>query len=122
LGRDGGFVGLIWGGGEADYFCGRGWTGQIRLKLLRKIVPSRSAPIAPVSRPWGLAPSSSALYHIEPARIRCTGAGIPVTLGHDKNKEYEGGTIETFNRCGMERNRLKLFEAVQAFLDEAKRS
>ena len=40
-GRDGGFVGLIWGGGEADYFCDRDWTGQIRLKLLGKIVPSR---------------------------------------------------------------------------------
>ena len=40
-GRDGGFVGLIWVGGEADYFCNRDWTGQIRLKLLGKIVPSR---------------------------------------------------------------------------------
>src|SRR5437870_5557805 len=40
-GRDGGFVGLIWVGGEADYFCNRDWTGQIRLKLFGKIVPSR---------------------------------------------------------------------------------
>jgi hypothetical protein len=32
---------LIWGGGEADYFRGRDWTGQITLKLLQKIAPSR---------------------------------------------------------------------------------
>jgi hypothetical protein len=27
-------VRVIWGGGEAEYFCVRGWTGQITLKLL----------------------------------------------------------------------------------------
>jgi hypothetical protein len=36
-----GFVGVIWGGGEAEYFCGRDWTGQITLKSLRKIDFSR---------------------------------------------------------------------------------
>ena len=28
---------LIWGSGEADYFCARDWTGQITLNRLRKI-------------------------------------------------------------------------------------
>jgi hypothetical protein len=28
---------LIWGRGEADYFCARDWTGQITLNRLRKI-------------------------------------------------------------------------------------
>ena len=42
--RDGmaGFVRVIWGRGEADYFCVRGWTGQISLKLLQKIAQSRT--------------------------------------------------------------------------------
>jgi hypothetical protein len=42
--RDGmaGVVGVIWGRGEADYFCERGWTGQISLKLLQKIAQSRT--------------------------------------------------------------------------------
>jgi hypothetical protein len=38
-----GFVVVIWGGREVDYFCVRGWTGQITLKLLRKIAQSRTA-------------------------------------------------------------------------------
>jgi hypothetical protein len=43
--RDGmaGVVGVIWGRGEADYFCGRGWTGQISLKLLQKIARANIA-------------------------------------------------------------------------------
>jgi hypothetical protein len=32
-----GVVGVIWVSREADYFCGRDWTGQISLKLLEKI-------------------------------------------------------------------------------------
>ena len=36
-GRDGGFVGVIWGSREAEYFFGRDWTGQISLKLQGKI-------------------------------------------------------------------------------------
>jgi hypothetical protein len=36
-----GFVRVIWGGGEAEYFCERDWTGQITLKLLRKTDLSR---------------------------------------------------------------------------------
>ena len=28
---------LIWGDDEAEYFCGRDWTGQITLKALQKI-------------------------------------------------------------------------------------
>jgi len=42
--RDGmaGVVGVIWGRGEAEYFCGRDWTGQISLKLLQKIAQSRN--------------------------------------------------------------------------------
>ena len=32
---------LIWGRGEADYFCARHWTGQITLNRLRKIYFTR---------------------------------------------------------------------------------
>jgi hypothetical protein len=38
-----GVVGVIWVWREADYFCGRGWTGQISLKLLAKIADWRNA-------------------------------------------------------------------------------
>ena len=43
--RDGmaGFVRVIWGRREADYFCNRDWTGQISLKLLEKIAPARTS-------------------------------------------------------------------------------
>jgi hypothetical protein len=37
-----GVVGVIWGSREADYFCGRDWTGQISLSLLEKIAHWRS--------------------------------------------------------------------------------
>ena len=37
-----GVVVLIWGVDEADYFRRPGWTGQIMLKLLRKIVRTRT--------------------------------------------------------------------------------
>ena len=42
--RDGmaGFVRVIWGSREAEYFCVRGWTEQISLKLLEKIAHWRS--------------------------------------------------------------------------------
>jgi hypothetical protein len=36
-----GVVWVIWVCDEAEYFCGRDWTGQITLKLLRKIDLSR---------------------------------------------------------------------------------
>src|SRR5438093_12966761 len=35
-----GVVGVIWGGGEADYVCVRGWRGQVSLKVLAKIAQS----------------------------------------------------------------------------------
>ena len=38
-----GVVGVIWVWREADYFCGRDWTGQISLKLLEKIADWRNA-------------------------------------------------------------------------------
>jgi hypothetical protein len=41
-----GFVGVIWVRGEAEYFCGRDWTGQIALKSLLKINFSRSGHFA----------------------------------------------------------------------------
>jgi hypothetical protein len=43
--RDGmaGVVGVIWVSREAEYFCGRDWTGQITLKSLWKIMRTRSA-------------------------------------------------------------------------------
>ena len=42
--RDGmaGVVRVICGRDEVDYFCGRGWTGQISLKMLEKIAHWRS--------------------------------------------------------------------------------
>jgi hypothetical protein len=45
-GRDGGFIEVIWGDREQDYFRGRGWTGQITLKPLQKIDLSRTSAIA----------------------------------------------------------------------------
>jgi len=41
-----GFVRVIWVSREAEYFCGRDWTGQITLKLLAKIDLSRKSPFA----------------------------------------------------------------------------
>ena len=38
-----GVVGVIWVSREAEYFCGRDWTGQITLKSLWKIMRTRSA-------------------------------------------------------------------------------
>jgi hypothetical protein len=32
-----GVVRVIWGDGEANYFCDRDWMGQITLKRLKKI-------------------------------------------------------------------------------------
>jgi hypothetical protein len=37
-----GFLEVIWGSGEAEYFYERDWTGQISLKLLRNIAQSRT--------------------------------------------------------------------------------
>jgi hypothetical protein len=36
-------IDLIWGGGEANYFLGEDWTGQITLKAFRKSVFARRA-------------------------------------------------------------------------------
>jgi hypothetical protein len=44
-----GFVRVIWGRGEAEYFCVRDWTGQISLKLLEKIDLSRKSVFARAS-------------------------------------------------------------------------
>jgi hypothetical protein len=38
-----GFVRVIWVWREAEYFCARDWTGQIKLKLLGKIDLSRKS-------------------------------------------------------------------------------
>jgi hypothetical protein len=43
VGRDGDGYGSIWDGGEAKYFFNEGWTGQITLNALRKLVFTRSA-------------------------------------------------------------------------------
>ena len=53
--RDGmaGFLEVIWGDGEAEYFLGRDWTAQISLKLLRKIAQSRTTDRPPAGRPSG---------------------------------------------------------------------
>ena len=57
--RDGmaGVVGVIWVSREAEYFCGRGWTGQISLKSLRKFVLWRAdevhrVPLSRICGPW----------------------------------------------------------------------
>jgi hypothetical protein len=51
--RDGmaGVVGVIWVSREAEYFCGRDWTGQISLKLLEKIICTRVARTRQPRRP-----------------------------------------------------------------------
>jgi hypothetical protein len=36
-----GVVRVIWDDEEADYFCVRGWMGQITLKRLKKIASTR---------------------------------------------------------------------------------
>jgi hypothetical protein len=41
---------VIWGDREGEYFCGRGWTGQITLKSLQKIGLSRMPAICPPGR------------------------------------------------------------------------
>ena|SRR5215207_6180156 len=47
-----GLIVLIWRNREGICFCARGWTGQITMKALWKIAPSR---IAPVERDMTLA-------------------------------------------------------------------
>jgi hypothetical protein len=44
-----GFVRVIWVSREEVYFCKRGWTGQIKLKLLGKIDLSRKSVFARAS-------------------------------------------------------------------------
>ena len=44
-----GFVRVIWVSREAEYFCARDWTGQIKLKLLGKIDLSRKSVVARAS-------------------------------------------------------------------------
>jgi hypothetical protein len=53
---------------------------------------------APTSHQWARIPAVTALYHSNSARIRCTVAGIPVTLRQKQNQEHQGGTVENFNR------------------------
>jgi hypothetical protein len=55
---------VIWVKWEVDYFCTPGWTGQISLKPLRKIAPSRTS-IMSVS-----GAHSSALLRIPDSRQR----------------------------------------------------
>ena len=38
-------MGVIWGKREAEYFSGEGWTGEIRLIGLMKLVFWRSAAV-----------------------------------------------------------------------------
>jgi hypothetical protein len=44
--RDGVDEEVIWVKREADYFCTPGWTGQISMKPLRKIAPSRTSTVS----------------------------------------------------------------------------
>jgi hypothetical protein len=47
-----GFLEVIWGSDEAEYFCERDWIGQISLKLLRKIAQlcATDSPRPPIYR------------------------------------------------------------------------
>jgi hypothetical protein len=45
--RDGEDVGVIWVEREDKYFCRRDWTGQITLKPLQKIAPTRTSTVSP---------------------------------------------------------------------------
>jgi hypothetical protein len=67
--------------------------------------------MASVTRLWGLIHASSALYQSNRARIWCTVAAIPVTLGQVKNKKYEGGYVENLNRCGKLFSRNSRFDS-----------
>ena len=52
-----GFVEVIWGSSEADYFCVRDWTGQISLKSLRKIArPTARRMVELLRNPSALSP------------------------------------------------------------------
>src|SRR2546429_1188716 len=80
--RDGmaGFVVLIWGGREPEYFCERDWTGQITLMLLVKLAPARTSIL---SVPVVLA-SSIVYFHPQSANVRliATEKLIAVTGGN----------------------------------------
>jgi hypothetical protein len=41
--QDGDGYGLIWGGGEPEYFFNEDWTGQITLSAFKKLVFARRA-------------------------------------------------------------------------------
>jgi hypothetical protein len=43
-------VWVIWGNREREYFCRRGWTGQITLKPLRKFNFARTPANCPTGR------------------------------------------------------------------------
>jgi hypothetical protein len=64
-----GVVGVIWVSREADYFCGRGWTGQISLKLQEKIADWRSGEM-----------QAHSCRDLRLDAVECTGTVIPGTL------------------------------------------
>ncbi len=74
---------MIWVSREAEYFCGRDWTGQISLKLLEKIVHWRSGQ----GRKFGMADCISGwkMLHKQTAVIPdiATDARIPVHIYRD---------------------------------------
>jgi hypothetical protein len=72
------------------------WANHVELAAKNRAIAHAQS--APVARPWARIPAATASHHSKRARIRCTAAGIPVTLREKQNQERQGGTIETFNR------------------------
>lgn len=84
-----GILAVIWGDREQVYFCGGDWTGQIGLKLLRKIAFWRAGnsrlvtPPSPLSTPQMSHRPHCALFHASPS------CGFRPGL-----EEFEGGSCD----------------------------
>jgi len=97
--RDGmaGVVGVIWVSREAEYFCGRGWTGQISLKLLEKIVHSRSG-----RDPWPIHVTISGLTQLNAVSPQSTlplrDDGLPRCVRNDGDRSALCGFDTIFSR------------------------
>ncbi len=83
--RDGmaGFVRVIWVRGEAEYFCARDWTRQIKLMLLGKIDLSRKSVFARASkkRAFGRWLTAGPSYRAVPAQSRALRRTLPTDCG-----------------------------------------
>src|SRR4051812_28867040 len=97
-----GVVGVIWVSREAEYFCGRDWTGQISLKLLEKLAHWRAdgrftAP-PPPSNP-SLAPKHLLLIRLLPSHRRICGLEAERAWAHADGSADTGRQIAGSDRA-----------------------